>query len=60
MIPDVLSSLRNINIDPYINYLNTHSELDGLFTYSTTHTEICPNLLKKIIKGYAADNWWAK
>lgn len=38
----------------------THSKLDVLFYYSTTLAEICLDLLKKIIKSYNTNDWWAR
>lgn len=56
-ISDALNRLASVNIaghDP--NY----SELDALFVYHTTLVKINSDLVKCILNGYAADNWWAK
>lgn len=37
-----------------------YSELDALFTYSTTLIDIHPDLVQKIVTGYKKDAWWAK
>ena len=57
IIPDALSRLASAN--------NTfqddeYSELDSLFAYHTTLVEINPDLVKRILDGYAADSWWAR
>lgn len=48
------------NVDNLINGSANDLELDALFTFSITIAEISPNFLKRIIKGYASDNGWAK
>ena len=57
IIPDALSRLANSNtghVDPQ------HSELEVLFTYSTTLVELHPTLISRILAGYEADPWWAR
>ena len=57
IIPDALSRLASSNTghaDPQ------HSELDPLFTYSTTLLELHPTLISRILAGYEADPWWAR
>lgn len=56
IIFDALSRLVGTNINSLIDGFATHSKLDKLFTYSTTLVEISPDLLKKIIKGYEAED----
>lgn len=59
IVPDALSRLASANtnlpsLDP------EYSELDALFTYTTTLVDIHPDLIKRIIDGYKADEWWSK
>ncbi len=56
IIPDALSRLASSNTghaDPQ------HSELNALFTYSTTLVKLHPTLISRILAGYEADPWWA-
>ena len=57
IIPDALSRFVSSNTghaDPQ------HSELDALFTYSTTLVKLYPTLISRILAGYEADLWWAR
>ena len=57
IISDALSRLASSNTghaDPQ------HSELDALFTSSTTLVELHPTLISRILAGYEADPWWAR
>ncbi len=59
IVPDALSRLASANtnlssLDP------KYSEPDALFTYITTLVDIQPDLIKRIIDGYKADEWWSK
>lgn len=59
IVPDALSRLASANTNlPWED--PNYSELDALFTYNTTLIDIHPDLVKRIVKGYKADNWWAK
>lgn len=54
IIPDALSRLASSNrghADPQ------YSELNALFTYSTTLVELHPTLISRILAGYEADPW---
>lgn len=51
-MPNVLNHFVNTNINLYINYSNSHSKLDILFTYSMTLMEVSPNLLENYKKIY--------
>lgn len=59
IVPDALSRLASANTNLLSEDPN-YSELDALFTYNTTLIDIYPDLVKQIVKGYKADNWWAK
>lgn len=59
IVPDALSRLASANTNLPSEDPN-YSELDALFTYNTTLIDIHPDLVKRIVKGYKADNWWAK
>ena len=54
IIPDLLSRLASANNtfqdDEYL-------ELDSLFAYHITLVEINPDLVKRILDGYAVDSW---
>ena len=59
IVPDALSCLASANtnlpsLDP------EYSELDAFFTYTTTLVDIHPDLIKGIIDGYKAAEWWSK
>lgn len=57
IIPDALSRLASANNsghDP------EYSELDALFVYHITLVQISPDLVKRILDGYASDEWWSK
>lgn len=56
-IPDALNQLASANVgqvDP------CYSELNALFTYNTTLVEIRPELISRILAGYAADDYWSR
>lgn len=55
IIPDALSRLASTN---RAGHNKVYSELDALFTYHTTLVVISPNLIKRILDGYLANNWW--
>lgn len=57
IIPDALSRLASAN-NPGHNA--SYSKLDALFVYHTTLVEINPDLVTRILEGYAADHWWAR
>lgn len=57
IIPDALSRLTSAN---RARHNNLHSKLDALFTYYATLVELSPNLVRRILNGYLADDWWAK
>ena len=57
IIPDALSRLASAN---RAGHDEVYSELDALFTYHTTLVEISPDLIKRILDGYLADDWWGK
>lgn len=54
IIPDALSCLASANTN-LLSLDLEYSELDALFMYTTTLVKIYPNLIKKIINGYKAD-----
>ncbi len=54
IIPDALSRLASAN---RAGHNKVYSELDALFTYHTTLVEISPDLIKRILDGYLADDW---
>lgn len=57
IISDALSRLASSktgHADPQ------HSELDALFTYSTTLVKLHPTLISRILAGYEADPLWAR
>ena len=57
IIPDALSRLASAN---RAGHDEVYSELDALFTYHATLVEISPDLIKRILDGYLADDWWVK
>ncbi len=57
IISDTLSRLANAN---YAGHDNVYSTLDTLYIYHTTLMEISPNLIKRILDDYLADDWWVK
>lgn len=57
IIPDALSKITSTNNTVYDN---EYSELNSLFAYYTTLVEINLDLVKHILNGYTADNWWTK
>ena len=57
IIPDALSRLTSAN---RAGHDKVYSELDALFTYHATLVEISPDLIKRILDGYLADDWWVK
>ncbi len=57
IIPDALSRLASSNTG---HAGPQHSELDALFTYSTTLVELHPTLISRVLAGYEADPWWAQ
>lgn len=59
IVPNALSCLASANTNlPSLD--QEYSELDALFTYTTTLVDIHPDLIKRIIDGYKADEWWSK
>ncbi len=59
IVTDTLSRLASPNTNiPSLN--PEYSELDVLFTYTTTLIDIHPNLIKRIIDSYKANEWWSK
>lgn len=54
IIPDALSRLASAN---RAGHDEIYSELDALFTYHATLVEISPDLIKRILDGYLADDW---
>lgn len=59
IVLDTLSRLASANTNLPSEDPN-YSELDALFTYNITLIDIHPDIVKRIVKGYKADNWWAK
>lgn len=57
IIPDALSRLASAN---HSGYDEVYSELDTLFTYHATLVEISPDMIKRILDGYLANDWWVK
>lgn len=53
IISDTLSRLANAN---YAGHDNVYSTLDTLYIYHTTLMEISPNLIKRILDDYLADD----
>ncbi len=57
IIPDALSRLANAS---RAGHNKVYSKLDALFTYHATLVEISPDLIKRILDSYLADDWWVK
>lgn len=57
IISDAFSRLASAN---NAGYGSNYSKLDALFMYHTTLVEINLDLVKKILDGYMANDWWAK
>lgn len=57
IIPDALSRLASAND---AGHDASYSELDALFVYHRTLVEINPDLVARILKCYAADDWCAR
>lgn len=51
IIPDVLYCITNTNTN-LLSFDPEFSEIDVLFTYTTTSVDIHPNSIKRIINGY--------
>lgn len=59
IVSDALSCFANANTNlPFLE--PEYSELDALFTYTTTLVDIYPDLIKRIIDGYKANEWWSR
>ncbi len=59
IVSDTLSCLASANTNlPFLD--PEYFELDALFTYTTTLVDIHPDLIKRIIDGYKANEWWPK
>lgn len=53
IIPDTLSRLASVND---ASHNTSYLELDALFIYHITLIEINPDLVARILKGYASNN----
>ena len=54
IILDTLSKLASAN---RTRHDNLYSEFDVFFTYYATLVKISPDLIKRILNGYLANNW---
>lgn len=57
IIPDALSRLPSANSS---GYNLEYAKLNVLFVYHTTLVQINLDLVKRILDGYNADEWWSK
>ncbi len=57
IIPDALRRLASAS---RAGHDEVYSELDALFTYHATLVEISPDLIKRILDDYLANDWWVK
>ena len=56
IIPDALSRLASTN---NLGHKLEYAKHDALFVYHTTLVRINPDLVKRILDGYASDRWWS-
>lgn len=59
IVPDALSRFASANTN-LSSFDPEYSELDTLFTYITTLVDIHPDLIKRIINDYKANEWWSR